>query len=137
NPNVTAVLQAPGFPPTQQAPSYVPPSALRGQRRQVEDQPLADRILGMFTGRYVLIGIGLIALIVLGWAVWYQTSGQYSSVPSSLIGMSVKDARAKLESDGYKVSQGAGQYSQSVAKGAVAATDPKPGTRISSGTLIT
>jgi beta-lactam-binding protein with PASTA domain len=137
--NVTSVMQAPAFPSTEAGrPTFIAPGMLRqAQHGAADDRPLADRLLAMFTGRFVLIGIGLIALIVLGWAVWYQTAGQYSTVPKTIIGMPVADAKAQLQGKGYKVTTGAQRTSQTIPKGSVAATDPVPGSRVSGGALIT
>jgi len=137
--NATAVMQAPAFPQHDAGrPNYVSPGLLRQtQHAAPDDRPLADRLLAMFTGRYVLIGIGLIALIVLGWAVWYQTAGQYSTVPKSIVGMTLSDAKSQLQGKGYRVAVGAQRISQTIPKGSIVSTDPAPGSRISGGALIT
>jgi eukaryotic-like serine/threonine-protein kinase len=121
--NATAILQ-------------VPPGLL-GRSAQVSDEsPVLNRILSAFTGRFVLVGIGLIALLVLGSAAWYQTAGQYQSTPS-VIGLSVTDATAELKAKGYTVFQGPARFSDKIVKGGVTATDPPPGGRISQGGVIT
>ncbi|MCW2939881.1 MAG: hypothetical protein JWN00_2866, partial [Actinomycetia bacterium] len=121
--NATAILQL--------------PPGLLGRGAQVGDEsPVLNRILSAFTGRFVLVGIGLIALLVLGSAAWYQTAGQYQSTPS-VIGLSVTDATAELKAKGYTVFQGPARVSDKIVKGAVTATDPPPGGRISQGGVIT
>lgn len=127
---------APPEPHNATAILRLPPDLL-GRSAQVSDEsPVLNRILSAFTGRFVLVGIGLIALLVLGTAAWYQTAGQYQSTPS-VIGLSVTDATAELKAKGYTVFQGPARFSDKIVKGAVTATDPPPGGRISQGGVIT
>ncbi|MFF5257433.1 Stk1 family PASTA domain-containing Ser/Thr kinase [Actinomadura viridis] len=117
----TRMLDARTLPPRAAPP---PPSA-------------ADRAVGALTGRYVLIAIGAVAAVILGWAVWYQTSGQYDRVPEQIIGMRVADARDKLEGGGLDVQVAAPVFSDRVRKGEVAASAPGPGARITQGATVT
>ena len=96
-----------------------------------------DRAIGALTGRYVLIALGVIAALILGWAVWYQTSGQYEHVPQSIIGMNVDDARDQLESAGVDVRTADAIYDDRVHKGGVVKTDPPAGARIADGEPVT
>ena len=97
----------------------------------------ADRAIGALTGRYVLIALGAVAALILGWAVWYQTSGQYEHVPSSIIGMKVADARDQLESGGLDVTTAKAVYDDRVHKGGVAKSDPPAGARVAKGQTVT
>ncbi|MGP4025235.1 Stk1 family PASTA domain-containing Ser/Thr kinase [Actinomadura sp. 3N407] len=97
----------------------------------------ADRAIGALTGRYVLVAIGAIAALILGWAVWYQTSGQYEHVPSSIIGMKVADARDQLESAGLDVRTADAIYDGRVHKGNVVKSDPPAGARVAEGQTVT
>ncbi len=97
----------------------------------------ADRAIGALTGRYVLVALGAIAALILGWAVWYQTSGQYEHVPSSIIGMKVADARDQLESKGLDVRTAKAVYDDRVHKGGVAKSDPPAGARVAKGQTVT
>ncbi|MFI0407146.1 Stk1 family PASTA domain-containing Ser/Thr kinase [Actinomadura sp. 3N508] len=125
--NATAVLERPQHARTAvlDAPTLAP------------ERTRADRAIGALTGRYVLVAIGAIAAIILGWAVWYQTSGQYEHVPSSIIGMKVADARDRLESAGLDVRTAKPVYDDRVHKGGVAKSDPPAGARIAKGQTIT
>ncbi|WP_021597174.1 Stk1 family PASTA domain-containing Ser/Thr kinase [Actinomadura welshii] len=96
-----------------------------------------DRAIGVLTGRYVLVAIGTLAAVILGWAVWYQTSGQYEHVPSSIIGMKLADARDQLESSGLEVRTAKAVYDDRVHKGGVAKSDPPAGSRIAKGEPVT
>lgn len=79
----------------------------------------------------------MIAAVILGWAVWYQTSGQYEHVPSSIIGMKVTDARDRLESAGLDVQVAKAVYDDRVHKGGVAKSDPPAGARVAQGETVT
>jgi serine/threonine-protein kinase len=120
-PGHTAVLD----PRTMPAGEYAP------QRTRT------DRAIGALTGRYVLVAIAAVAALVLGWAVWYQTSGQYEHVPSSIIGMKVADARDQLESKGLDVRTAKAVYDDRVHKGGVAKSDPAAGARVAKGQTVT
>ncbi|NKZ06225.1 Stk1 family PASTA domain-containing Ser/Thr kinase [Actinomadura latina] len=120
-PGHTAVLD----PRTMPAGEYVP------------QRTTADRAIGALTGRYVLVAIGAVAALILGWAVWYQTSGQYEHVPSSIIGMKVSDARDQLESKGLDVRTAKAVYDDRVHKGGVAKSDPAAGARVAKGQTVT
>ena len=107
--NATSVLEAPPgafeAPPGDGRTVVLDADALHGGDPPAGHPPRsrADRAIGALTGRYALIAIGAIAALILGWAVWYQTSGQYEHVPSSIIGMRVDDARGQLEAAGLDV----------------------------------
>jgi serine/threonine-protein kinase len=120
-PGHTAVLD----PRTMPAGEYAP------QRTRT------DRAIGALTGRYVLVAIAAVAALVLGWAVWYQTSGQYEHVPSSIIGMKVSDARDQLRSNGLDVRTAKAVYDDRVHKGGVAKSDPPAGARVAKGQTVT
>ncbi|MEW2360050.1 Stk1 family PASTA domain-containing Ser/Thr kinase [Spirillospora sp. NPDC029432] len=96
-----------------------------------------ERTVRALTGRYTLIAIGAIAAIVLGWAIWYQTSGQYDHVPEQIIGKPVAEVRDQLEAGGLDVQVAEPAYSDRVRKGRVAASDPGPGARITEGGTVT
>ncbi|SEF47507.1 serine/threonine protein kinase [Thermomonospora echinospora] len=96
-----------------------------------------DRLISAVTSRYVLIAIGALAAVILGWAVWYQAAGQYERVPDQIIGMKLEDAKRLLASDGIVVQTGPSAYSEKVPKGRVAKSDPGPGERIAQGGVVT
>ncbi|TDD63648.1 Stk1 family PASTA domain-containing Ser/Thr kinase [Actinomadura rubrisoli] len=132
--NATAVLES------------TPPAATRhtavldAETRPAEYAPRptkADRAIGALTGRYVLVAIGAIAAMILGWAVWYQTSGQYDHVPERIVGMKVADARGKLEGGGLDVRVARAVYDDRVRKGQVAKSDPPGGARVAKGQTVT
>lgn len=137
--NPTSVLETPPAGPPQghtavldprSAPAETLPSGYAPRSR-------ADRALGALTGKYVLIAIGAIAAVVLGWAVWYQTSGQYDHIPSQIIGMKVADAQRELDHAGLDVRVATAVYDDHVHKGKVAKSDPPAGARIAKGQTVT
>ncbi|TDB84159.1 Stk1 family PASTA domain-containing Ser/Thr kinase [Actinomadura sp. KC216] len=125
--NATAVLERPHHART----AVLDAPTLASERSR------SDRAIGALTGRYVLVAIGAIAAITLGWAVWYQTSGQYEHVPKSIIGMKVADARDRLESAGLDVRTAKAIYDDRVHKGGVARSDPPAGARVAKGQTVT
>ncbi|RKS74610.1 serine/threonine-protein kinase [Actinomadura pelletieri DSM 43383] len=130
--NDTRVLEAPAAGDhTAVLDAGTLPAAQRPERTR------ADRAIGALTGPYVLLALGLVAAVILGWAVWYQTSGQYERVPSSIIGMKVTDARDRLESAGLHVQTAKAVYDDRVHKGGVARSDPPAGSRIARGETVT
>ncbi|WP_026405745.1 Stk1 family PASTA domain-containing Ser/Thr kinase [Actinomadura rifamycini] len=96
-----------------------------------------DRVIGALTGRYVLVAIGAIAAVILGWAVWYQTSGQYEHVPADIVGMEVAEARGALADAGIAVRVAEPVYHDRVRKGLVAKSDPGAGARVGQGETVT
>lgn len=127
----TSVLEAPAHGRTAVLDATTMPAEYAPPRTR------ADRAIGVLTGRYVLVAIGTLAAVILGWAVWYQTSGQYEHVPSSIIGMKVADARDQLESSGLEVRTAKAIYDDRVHKGGVAKSDPPAGARVAKGEPVT
>ncbi|MFC9976079.1 Stk1 family PASTA domain-containing Ser/Thr kinase [Spirillospora sp. NPDC127200] len=97
-----------------------------------------DRLIGALTGRYVLIAIGTVAAVVLGWAVWWQVSGQYEVVPEQIVGMKVAAAEKELTGKGLTVRRHpTTEFSNRARKGEVARTDPPAGSRVAQDRTIT
>ncbi|WP_433325523.1 Stk1 family PASTA domain-containing Ser/Thr kinase [Spirillospora sp. CA-294931] len=128
----TAVLDA---SPTDGRTAMFEPEAT--SRFEPPPRTRADRAIGVVTGRYVLIALGMVAAMILAWAVWWQTSGQYDKVPDKIIGMRVADARKELQGDGISVRVLAPVFSERVRKDAVARSAPGPGARIAQGETVT
>src|SRR5918999_1032699 len=100
-------------------------------------QPAVDRMGALFTSRYLLVFLGVVAVGIIVWAAWYQTSGQYDKIPKSVIGMSMTDAKAKLETAGLTVKTGKGSYDAKVPKDHVLRVSPEPGSRFKAGDTVT
>ncbi|WP_433238126.1 Stk1 family PASTA domain-containing Ser/Thr kinase [Actinomadura nitritigenes] len=134
----TSVLETPPAAPPQGHTAVLDPrSAPETLPSGYAPRSRADRALGALTGKYVLIAIGAIAAVVLGWAVWYQTSGQYDHIPSQIIGMKVADAQRELDHAGLDVRVATAVYDDHVHKGMVAKSDPPAGARIAKGQTVT
>ncbi|WP_018658552.1 Stk1 family PASTA domain-containing Ser/Thr kinase [Actinomadura flavalba] len=129
--DATSVLQAP--PPNRTA--VLDARSARGPEPPPE-RP-AGGALSALTGRYALIALGVVAAVVLGWAVWYQVSGQYDHVPEKIIGMEAAAAQRALTDAGLNVRRGPQIFNDRVDRGEVAATDPAPGARVSQGATVT
>ncbi|WP_406097778.1 Stk1 family PASTA domain-containing Ser/Thr kinase [Streptomyces sp. NBC_01013] len=78
-----------------------------------------------------IIAAVLAVLLVLGvgGGVWYINSGQFTHVPS-LLGQSEKAAQGRLSKAGLELKGVRRAYSDTVDRGKVISSDPKPGARI-------
>jgi eukaryotic-like serine/threonine-protein kinase len=99
-----------------------------GQRRYRE--PGLQRWL--FSRRILIV----LAVVVIGIAAWWLTSGRYSTVPS-VANMTVSAARDELSNAGLAVVTGTPRHSDTVPAGDVISTDPAAGAQISHGGRIT
>lgn len=141
--NATSVLGVPPHTmpglhgrPAPNHTSVLSPDAPLPDSRPLPPQSPMDRLIEIVTGRYVLVALGTIAAVVIGWAVWYQTSGQYDAIPRDIIGMQVTAAQAKLEDSGLQVTVIKGAYDDKVAKGMVSRVSPEPGTDVRPGDAV-
>ncbi|HJU98729.1 MAG TPA: Stk1 family PASTA domain-containing Ser/Thr kinase [Jiangellaceae bacterium] len=77
------------------------------------------------------VAFTLVLLLALGAAVaaWWYGTGRYASTPS-LLNVTVAEARAIAQAEGLTVVEAGEQYSEVVAAGLVAATEPGPGERV-------
>lgn len=80
----------------------------------------------------ILLAAILALAVAAAVAGWYLGVGRYAVTPG-VSGMSVSDARARIEKAGLSFSVVGKQYSETVDKGAVISTDPTGGSRILSG----
>lgn len=89
----------------------------------------------------VVIGILVaIALIALVWWLIASNKNQEPeqvAIPENIIGMSAIEAQRTLEGLGLNMEQGQAIASDTVDKGKVAATDPKPGSMVDPGSTVT
>ncbi|GAA3521432.1 Stk1 family PASTA domain-containing Ser/Thr kinase [Nocardioides daeguensis] len=122
-------LVAPDHEPTsvireQPAPRTPPPptAAPRPARAPRERKP----------GRRKGLAVALVLVVLaaaLGSTAWWVGWGRYTTTPG-VIGLEQAAATKKLEQAGLGVEVGKEVYSESVAKGVVITTDPRPGSRI-------
>jgi beta-lactam-binding protein with PASTA domain len=139
--NVTSVLYASPQGPVHPHPQAGTPTSvipLGGPPSEPPARPaLTERLMEFFIGRFVLMGLGLVAILVIGWAVWYQTAGQYAHVPRDIVGMSLSQARERLAAEGIEYKRGKGAYSEQIKKDHVASVAPGPGERVRQGQIVT
>ncbi len=87
--------------------------------------------------------IGILVAIALIAVVWWLIASNRAqepeqvAIPQNIIGMSSIEAQRTLEGLGLNVEQGQTIASDTVEKGKVAATDPKPGTKVDPGSTVT
>ena len=87
--------------------------------------------------------IGILVAIALIAVVWWLIASnraqepQQVAIPENIIGMSAIEAQRTLEGLGLNMEQGQAIASDTVDKGKVAATDPKPGSKVDTGSTVT
>ncbi|MCW2860793.1 MAG: hypothetical protein JWP48_2501 [Actinoallomurus sp.] len=87
-------------------------------------------------GLYGLIAGAVVAVLLLGGLVWTVTVGNTERVPK-LVGLSEEDARVQAAKIGLKVKRGASRYDASIPKDKVVDVQPKIGTEVKKGALLT
>lgn len=106
-----------------------------------EEKEIAQKKKKRKTIWAVVMGIlAAIALIAVVW--WLITSNKNQepeqvAIPENIIGMSAIEAQRSLEDLGLVMEQGQAIASDTVDKGKVAATDPKPGSLVDIGSTVT
>lgn len=87
--------------------------------------------------------IGILVAIALIAVVWWLIASNKSqepeqvAIPEDIIGMSAIEAQRSLKDLGLVMEQGQAIASETVDKGKVAATDPKPGSMVDPGSTVT
>lgn len=148
-----AAISAPALPPlpvTTPTEGFAPPQtsyAPRQWSQVMEDSPeekeaeAASKKKRKKTVWAVIIGLLLTAILV-GAVWWLITSNKNQepeqvTIPQNIIGMSAIEAQRTLDGLGLNMEQGTAISSDTVEKGKVAATDPKPGSKIDKGSTVT
>ena len=90
----------------------------------------------LFSRRLIYVLAGVLAALVIGLVVWWQTAGQYTTVPS-VRGLAAATARLEVRNEGLTAKMGAPQFSNAVAKGKVISTSPAIGSQVSKGGTVT
>jgi beta-lactam-binding protein with PASTA domain len=107
----------------------------RGRRRAGgPHEPGLQRWL--FSRRLIYVLAGVLAALVIGLVVWWQTAGRYVTVPS-VRGLAAATARLEVRNEGLTAKMGAPQFSNQLAKGKVISTSPAIGSRVSKGGTVT
>lgn len=148
-----AAISAPALPPlpvTTPTEGFAPPQTYYAPRQWsqvMEDSPeekeaeAASKKKRKKTVWAVIIGLLLTAILV--GAVWWLIASNKNqepeqvTIPQNIIGMSAIEAQRTLDGLGLNMEQGTAISSDTVEKGKVAATDPKPGSKIDKGSIVT
>jgi eukaryotic-like serine/threonine-protein kinase len=96
---------------------------------------LRDRLLRP-PALYGVIAAAVVVVLLLGGLVWSLTAGSTERVPK-LVGLSEEQARVEAAKIGLKVKRGSSRYDASVPKDKVADVQPKVGTEVKKGALLT
>lgn len=84
----------------------------------------------------VALAVVVALAIAIGSVAWWLGSGRYTTVPG-VIGVTSKQAEAKLQEAGLGVAYDDPQYSEIVSKGLVLSSDPAPGGRVARNGAVT
>ncbi|MFG2179742.1 Stk1 family PASTA domain-containing Ser/Thr kinase [Streptomyces abikoensis] len=123
--NRTTRLELPATPPPP------PPAPEHGHAHGHAHPPAPGPRRGPLAGlsrRWVLAVAAALLAVLAGTGVWYINSGQFTSVPA-VLDMTQDKATAELDKAGLGVKTQQA-FSDTVERGHVIATDPKPGERI-------
>jgi beta-lactam-binding protein with PASTA domain len=89
----------------------------------------------LFSRRLYYVLGGLVAVLLIGLLIWWQSAGKYTTVPS-VGGLSAGSARLEVRNQGLTAKMGKPQFSVRVAKGDIIATEPAIGSRVSKGGTV-
>jgi eukaryotic-like serine/threonine-protein kinase len=113
-----------------------PNGRYRGRRAISQPQRSEPWLHGLLFSRRLLYLIVAVALVItVAVTTWWLSSGQYKRVPS-LRGLAVSAAKADLRGLGLRVRLGRPEHF-ALPKGEVVATDPRAGSRVTSGSTVT
>lgn len=102
-------------------------------RLEMPPQPPPSRRTASRRGRppraVVAVVVAVLLVLGVGGGVWYINSGQFTRVPA-LLGQTEKAARERLSDEGLELKGVRRAYSDTVERGKVISSDPKPGARI-------
>jgi eukaryotic-like serine/threonine-protein kinase len=96
---------------------------------------LRDRLLRP-PGLYGVVAAGVVAVLLLGGLAWTVTAANSERVPK-LVGLSEEEARVQANRIGLKVKRGESRYDNAIPKDKVVDVQPKVGTEVKKGTLLT
>ncbi|MDN0194745.1 Stk1 family PASTA domain-containing Ser/Thr kinase [Streptomyces sp. S.PNR 29] len=97
--------------------------------------PPPRRRSGVRRGPLAIV-VAVLLVLGVGAGVWYINSGQFTRVPP-LLAKTEAQAKDRLEEAGLEVGEVEHAYSDTVRRGTVISTDPKPGSRIRDNDSVT
>ena len=89
----------------------------------------------LFSRRLIYLAGGLAGVLLIGLLVWWQTAGQYTSIPE-VRGMLASTAQLELHNEGLNAKIVRMRFDNRVPKGSVISTSPAGGARVSKGTTV-
>jgi serine/threonine protein kinase/beta-lactam-binding protein with PASTA domain len=90
----------------------------------------------LFSRKLGYLAAGLLAIILIGAVIWWQSVGKYTRVPQ-IGGLVAATASTELRNVGLQVKNGAEAFDNRVAKGDVISTVPAMGSRVAKGSVVT
>ena len=97
-------------------------------------EPRLQRLL--FSRRLAYLAVGFAAVLLVGVAAWWLTTGRFTNVPR-VTGMTVAAAKAELSGAGFTVTTATARLDNRFAKGQVIRSVPASGQRVAKGSRIT
>ena len=90
----------------------------------------------LFSRKLGYLAAGLLAIILIGAVIWWQSVGKYTKVPQ-IGGLVAATAGTELRNVGLQVKNGTEAFDNRVAKGDVISTIPAMGSRVAKGSVVT
>ena len=105
----------------------------RARPQYGQREPRLQRLL--FSRRLAYLALAFAAVLIVGVAAWWLTTGRYTNVPK-VTGMTVAAARAELSGAGFTVTTASPRLDNQFAKGQVISSVPAGGQRVAKGSQI-
>ena len=105
----------------------------RARPQYGQREPRLQRLL--FSRRLAYLALAFAAVLIVGVAAWWLTTGRYTDVPK-VTGMTVAAARAELSGAGFTVTTASPRLDNQFAKGQVITSVPAGGQRVAKGSQI-
>ena len=115
------------------SPGAVEPSYGRARHQYGQREPRLQRLL--FSRRLAYLAVAFAAVLIVGVAAWWLTTGRYTNVPR-VTGMTLAAARAELSGAGFTVTTATARLDNQFAKGQVIGSVPASGQRVAKGSQI-
>jgi beta-lactam-binding protein with PASTA domain/predicted Ser/Thr protein kinase len=139
NPGLTRRAEPDAFGATNHTLVVAPGAATDYGRRRGRNGHGGPREPGLqrwlFSRRLYYVLGGLVAVLLIGLLIWWQSAGKYTTVPS-VGGLTASTARVEVRNQGLTAKMGKPQFSARVAKGNIIATQPAIGSRVSKGGTV-
>jgi beta-lactam-binding protein with PASTA domain len=115
--------------------SSVGPTAYDGGRPRFPGPREPGLQRWLFSRKLAYLAAGVLAIVLLGTVVWWQTVGKYTKVPQ-VGGLVAATASTELRNEGFQVKAGPAVFDNGVPKGDVVGTVPAIGSRVTKGAAV-